>query len=130
MEAGRTMTKVLLIEDNEINRDMLSRRLQRAGYAVRWAPDGSSGIVLAESERPDIVLMDIGLPGIDGWETTRRLKAKESTKSIPVVALTAHALNTDREKSLEMGCADFDTKPVDLPRLLSKMERALKGGDA
>ena len=120
------MTKVLLVEDNEMNRDMLSRRLNRAGYVVVCAPDGPAGIALAESERPDIVLMDIGLPCIDGWETTRRLKAQESTASIPVVALTAHALNTDRDKSLNTGCADFDTKPVDLPRLLSKIERTLK----
>jgi CheY-like chemotaxis protein len=120
------MTTVLLVEDNEMNRDMLSRRLQRAGYAVLCAPDGFAGIALAESEQPDIVLMDIGLPGIDGWETTRRLKAQEGTASIPVVALTAHALSSDREKSLEIGCADFDTKPVDLPRLLSKIERTLK----
>lgn len=124
------MTKVLLVEDNEMNRDMLSRRLHRAGYVVVCAPDGPAGIALAKSERPDIVLMDIGLPCIDGWETTRRLKSQASTASIPVVALTAHALNTDREKSLEIGCADFDTKPVDLPRLLSKMEGVLKGGEA
>ena len=119
------MARILLVEDNEMNRDMLSRRLARHGFTVTAAEDGPSGVARAASERPDLVLMDIGLPGFDGWEATRRLKAEPATAGIPVIALTAHAMISDRDRSLETGCADFDTKPVDLPRLLAKIERAL-----
>ena len=119
------MYKVLLVEDNEMNRDMLARRLQRSGYAVCWAIDGPSGVNSAASEKPDIILMDINLGAMDGWEATRRIKSNPVTAHIPVIALTAHALATDRDKSVEVGCADFDTKPVSLPRLLEKMTACL-----
>lgn len=119
------MPRILLVEDNEVNRDMLSRRLVRAGHEVLLAEDGPAGIARAAADRPDLLLMDIGLPGMDGWEATRRLKQAPDTASIPVIALTAHALSTDRERSLAVGCADFDTKPVDLPRLLAKIAAAL-----
>jgi CheY-like chemotaxis protein len=116
------MTRVLLVEDNEMNRDMLSRRLQRRGYEVVIAVDGNEGVSMATSEKPDLVLMDMSLPLMDGWEATRALKAAAGTKDIPVIALTAHAMSTDREKALEAGCDDYDTKPIELPRLLEKME--------
>ena len=116
------MPKILLIEDNEANRDMLSRRLQRRGYEVVEALDGQQGVTLAQSEAPDLILMDMSLPGLDGWEATRRLKADSATESIPVIALTAHAMTSDRDRALEAGCNDYDTKPVELPRLLSKIE--------
>ena len=120
------MPKVLLVEDNEMNRDMLARRLQRQGYEMCLAVDGPSGVAMAASELPDIILMDINLGDMDGWEATRRIKADPTTCNIPVIALTAHALATDREKSVQVGCADFDTKPVNLPRLLEKMNSCLK----
>ena len=122
------MAKILLVEDNEMNRDMLSRRLARKGYEVVVGVDGESGVNMAASERPDIILMDISLPVIDGWEATRRIKAASDTNGIPIIALTAHAMSSDREKALEAGCDDFDTKPVELPRLLGKIERLLGGG--
>jgi two-component system cell cycle response regulator DivK len=119
------MTKVLLVEDNEMNRDMLSRRLIRRGFQVVFAMDGQQGIDLARSERPDIILMDMSLPVIDGWEATRRLKADDSTRSVPVIGLTAHAMSGDREKAIEAGCDDYDTKPVELGGLIGKIERLL-----
>ncbi len=122
---GGILTKVLLVEDNEMNRDMLSRRLARKGFLVVAAKDGLEGVSMAGSETPDIILMDMSLPEIDGWEATRRIKAEPETASIPVVALTAHAMASDREKALNAGCDDFDTKPVELDRLLEKMEKLL-----
>jgi len=122
------MARILLVEDNEMNRDMLSRRLERRGYEVIVAVDGEEGVARAKADAPDIVLMDLSLPGIDGWEATRQLKAADETRSIPVLALTAHAMAGDREKALEVGCDEFDTKPVDLPRLLDKIEALLGGG--
>ena len=119
------MFKILLIEDNEMNRDMLSRRLQRRGYSVVKAYNGETGQAMARSEGPDLILMDIGLPDIDGWEVTRLLKSVEETRHIPIIALTAHALVTDRQKAFEVGCDDYDTKPVDLGRLSEKMENLL-----
>jgi two-component system, cell cycle response regulator DivK len=119
------MTKVLLVEDNEMNRDMLSRRLIRRGFQVVFAMDGQQGIDLARSERPDIILMDMSLPVIDGWEATRRVKADAATRSVPVIGLTAHAMSGDREKAIEAGCDDYDTKPVELDRLIGKIERLL-----
>lgn len=119
------MPKVLLVEDNEMNRDMLSRRLTRQGYDVVLAVDGSDGIAKASAESPDLILMDMSLPVLDGWEATRRLKADEATRRIPVIALTAHAMASDRDKALEAGCDEYDTKPVELPRLLEKMESLL-----
>jgi CheY-like chemotaxis protein len=123
------MPKILLVEDNEMNRDMLSRRLQRRGYEVLTAVDGESGLALIRSEMPVLVLMDMSLPGIDGWEVTRQLKADPATRAIPVIALTAHAMAGDREQALAAGCDDFDIKPIDLDRLLGKIE-ALLGGKA
>jgi len=122
------MAKILLIEDNEMNRDMLSRRLERRGYEVIVAVDGEEGVARAKDDAPDLVVMDLSLPGIDGWEATRQLKAVDETRSIPVLALTAHAMAGDRERALEAGCDDFDTKPVDLPRLVDKIEVLLGGG--
>ncbi len=116
------MTKILLVEDNEMNRDMLSRRLQKKGYEVVLAIDGEEGIAKAQSELPALILMDMSLPGIDGWEATRRLKATARTRSIPVIALTAHVLPSDRDKALAAGCDDFDTKPIEMQRLLNKIE--------
>jgi len=121
------MARILLVEDNEMNRDMLSRRLERRGYEVIVAVDGEEGVARAKAEAPDVVLMDLSLPGIDGWEATRQLKAADATRSIPVLALTAHAMAGDREKALEAGCDEFDTKPVDLPRLVDKIEGLLGG---
>lgn len=120
------MTKILLVEDNEMNRDMLTRRLARQGFEVCCAPDGPSGVAMAQSEAPDVILMDIALGEMDGWEATTLIKARPSTAHIPIIALTAHALATDRERSVEVGCADFDTKPVDLPRLLGKISACLQ----
>jgi two-component system cell cycle response regulator DivK len=120
------MTKILLVEDNEMNRDMLSRRLTRNGYEVAIAIDGQQGVEMAASEAPDIILMDMSLPVIDGWEATRRVKAAEATKAIPIIALTAHAMVGDREKAIEAGCTDYDTKPIDLPRLLGKIRALLQ----
>jgi two-component system, cell cycle response regulator DivK len=119
------MPKILLVEDNEMNRDMLSRRLQRRGYEVVMAVDGQEGVALAQSEAPDLILMDMSLPVMDGWEATRQLKAAYETTSIPVIALTAHAMSGDREKAMEAGCDDYDAKPIDLPRLLAKIEALL-----
>src|ERR1700752_1409496 len=119
------MTKILLVEDNEMNRDMLSRRLQKQGYEVVLAVDGDEGLAKAQSGSPALILMDMSLPGIDGWEATRRLKAAPNTQKIPIIALTAHAMSDDRDKALEAGCDDYDTKPIDLPRLLGKIERLL-----
>ncbi len=116
------MSKVLLVEDNEMNRDMLSRRLERKGYEVVFAEDGSMAVDMAGSEQPDLILMDMSLPVLDGWEATRRIKADTATNSIPIIALTAHAMAGDREKAMEVGCEDYDTKPVDFPRLLGKIE--------
>jgi two-component system cell cycle response regulator DivK len=120
-----TMSKILLVEDNEMNRDMLSRRLERKGFEVAIAVDGKVGIDMATSSNPDIILMDLSLPVIDGWEATRQIKADPATQSIPVIALTAHAMAGDEEKALEAGCDDYDTKPVDLPRLLGKINALL-----
>ena len=119
------MAKILLVEDNEMNRDMLSRRLQKKGYEVVMAVDGEQGVAMAETQAPALVLMDMSLPGLDGWEATRRLKATAGTRAIPVIALTAHAMAGDREKALAAGCDDFDTKPIELERLLAKMEALL-----
>lgn len=119
------MTTILIVEDNEMNRVMLSRRLQRKGYEVLIAVDGEMGIDVARSKAPDLVLMDMSLPVVDGWEATRRMKADDVLKHIPVIALTAHAMANDRDKAFEAGCDEYDTKPIDLPRLLAKMEALL-----
>ncbi len=119
------MAKILLVEDNEMNRDMLSRRLTRRGYTVVIAEDGQQGVDMATSERPDLILMDMSLPVMDGWEATRRIKESGATNSIPVIALTAHAMSEDRDQALAAGCEDFDTKPVELDRLLEKINRLL-----
>ena len=120
------MSRILLIEDNEMNRDMLSRRLTRKGYEVLTADDGARGLAAAASEKPDLLLMVMSLPVVDGWEATRRLKASKEPQGIPVNALTAHAMPADLEKALQAGCEDYDTKPVELPRLLGKIERLLR----
>jgi CheY-like chemotaxis protein len=119
------MHKILLVEDNETNRDMLSRRLMRRGYEVIMAVDGEEGVGLAKSEIPDLILMDMSLPVLDGWEATRRLKAMPETVTIPIIALTSHAMAGDRERALEAGCDDYDTKPVEMERLLGKMQTFL-----
>jgi len=119
------MFKILLVEDNEMNRDMLSRRLERKGYEVILAADGPAGVSMAKLGLPNLILMDMSLPLLDGWEATRLLKADPLTSSVPVIALTAHAMSGDRDKALEAGCDDYDTKPVDLPRLLGKIETLL-----
>jgi two-component system, cell cycle response regulator DivK len=119
------MAKILLVEDNEMNRDMLARRLERRGHDVLIAVDGGQGIELAQQNAPDLILMDMSLPVIDGWEATRRLKVAPETSSIPIIALTAHAMSGDRDKALEAGCDDYDTKPIELPRLLGKIEAFL-----
>jgi len=119
------MPKILLVEDNEMNRDMLSRRLERKGHRVVVAQDGRQGYLLAHSERPDLILMDLSLPVMDGWEVTRLLKSDGSTRHIPIIVLTAHALVSDREKAFEAGCDDYDTKPVEFGRLSEKIENAL-----
>ncbi len=121
------MTKILLVEDNEMNRDMLGRRLQRNGFTVCFAVDGPSGVAGAASEMPDLILMDVALGDMDGWEATRLIKSNPQTSRIPIIALTAHALASDRETSVKVGCADFDTKPVDLIRLLGKIRNCLAG---
>jgi CheY-like chemotaxis protein len=122
------MKKILLVEDNEMNRDMLSRRLTRRGFEVIFAVDGQQGVDLARSERPDIILMDMSLPVIDGWEATRRVKSDAATRGVPVIGLTAHAMSGDREKAIEAGCDDYDTKPVEIDRLIGKIERLLGSG--
>ena len=119
------MAKILLVEDNELNRDMLSRRLIRNGHTVVVAVDGEQGVAMAISEAPDIVLMDMSLPVLDGWAATRKLRADPATRAVPVIALTAHAMAGDREKALDAGCNDYDTKPVELPRLLGKIAALL-----
>lgn len=119
------MNRILLVEDNEMNRDAISRLLERRGFTLLTAEDGLQGVKVCEETLPDLVLMDLGLPGIDGFEATRRIKAGPSTRGIPVVALTARALTSDREAALEAGCDDYDTKPVDLPRLVGKIRRLL-----
>ncbi len=119
---GRQMTKILVVEDNEMNRDMLSRRLVRKKYEVLVAVDGRESVEMACSEAPDLILMDMSLPVMDGWEATRQLKASPETQAIPIIALTAHAMSGDREKAMEAGCDDYDTKPIELPRLLGKIE--------
>jgi CheY-like chemotaxis protein len=120
------MTKILLVEDNEMNRDMLSRRLVRNGFDIVMAVNGQEGLDLASSENPDLILLDMSLPALDGWEAARRLKADAATAKIPVIALTAHAMVQDKEKALAAGCDDFDTKPVELPRLLKKINSLLQ----
>ena len=120
------MARILLVEDNEMNRDMLSRRLIRNGYEVFYAKDGQQGVNMALSERPDLILMDMSLPVLDGWEATRRIKANDATRRIPVIALTAHAMAGDREKAIEVGCDDYDTKPVEISRLVRKITALLK----
>jgi CheY-like chemotaxis protein len=119
------MPKILLVEDNEMNRDMLSRRLIRNGFDVKIAVDGGQGVAMAASEKPDLILMDLSLPVIDGWEATRQVKSDPATQAIPVIALTAHAMADDERKALAAGCDDFDTKPVDLPRLIAKIQALL-----
>jgi two-component system, cell cycle response regulator DivK len=120
------VTRILIVEDNEMNRDMLSRRLRSRGYDVVLAVDGADGVDVARESTPDLILMDMSLPVVDGWEATRRMKADASLRSIPVIALTAHAMANDRDKALEAGCDDYDTKPIELPRLLAKMETLLR----
>ncbi len=123
----RAMTKILIVEDNEMNRDMLSRRLMRKGFDVEIAVDGQAGVDMAISTSPDVVLMDLNLPVIDGWEATRRLKADPATQKIPVIALTAHAMQGDAQKALAVGCDDYDTKPVNFKRLLEKIKHVIDG---
>jgi CheY-like chemotaxis protein len=120
------MSKLLLVEDNEDNRDMLLRRLQRKGYEVIVAADGAEGVAKVQNEQPDLVLMDMSLPILDGWEAARRIKAQPDVRHIPVIALTAHAMSGDREKALDAGCDDYDTKPIEMPRLLGKIEALLQ----
>lgn len=124
------MPKILLVEDNEMNRDMLSRRLERRGFQVVIAVDGNEGVSKAQTENPDLILMDMSLPVLDGWEATKLLKSLPVTVNIPVIALTAHAMAGDRDKALQAGCDDYDTKPIEFPRLLEKMETLLKKGAA
>jgi CheY-like chemotaxis protein len=122
--------RILLVEDNEMNRDMLSRRLTRRGYEILIAVDGEEGVAMAAAERPDLILMDMSLPVVDGWEATRRLKGDPATSAIPLIALTAHAMSTDRDKAFAAGCDEYDTKPVELPRLVEKIERLLGTADS
>ncbi len=122
----KLMAKILLVEDNEMNRDMLSRRLIRKGFEVVLAIDGEQAVTLAQSELPDLILMDMSLPVIDGWEAMRRVKAADATSNIPIIALTAHAMSGDREKTLSAGCDDYDTKPIEMPRLLEKIDVLLR----
>ncbi len=124
------MAKILIVEDNELNRDMLSRRLIRRGYEIALAVDGGEGLAKADSEKPDLILLDMSLPVMDGWQVARALKASEKLKVIPVIALTSHAMAGDREQALAAGCDDYDTKPIELPRLLEKIETHLKKGTA
>src|SRR6516165_1529790 len=124
------MPKILIVEDNEENRDSLSRRLQRRGFAVIIAEDGKAGVAMARSEKPDLILMDMNMPELDGWEATRHLKAAAETKDLPVIALTAHAMSGDRDRALEVGCADYHTKPVEFPKLLAQIEALLQNKTA
>ena len=128
MGGGEAKSKILLIEDNELNRDMLRRRLERRGFTVTEAEDGLAGLAAAKASPPDLVLMDLRLPDIDGREVTRRLRSDAATATVPVIALTAHAMEGDREAALEAGCDDYDTKPVDLARLVGKIEKLLRAG--
>jgi len=120
------MTKILLVEDNEMNRDMLSRRLERKGYAITIAVDGQQAVEMAAADPPALILMDMSLPVLDGWQATRRIRADDRSKTIPIIALTAHAMQGDEQKAKDAGCDDYDTKPIELPRLLEKIERLLK----
>jgi len=122
------MAKILLVEDNEMNRDMLSRRLGRKGFQVVMAIDGAEGVAMARSETPDLILMDMSLPVLDGWEATRQIRSSPGIGAIPIIALTAHAMSGDRQKALDAGCDDYDTKPIELPRLVEKIEALLKKG--
>ena len=122
---GEFVPKILLVEDNEMNRDMLSRRLQRKGFQVIIAVDGVQGVAMAQADAPDLILMDMSLPVLDGWEATRQLKASAPTRSIPIIALTAHAMSGDQERALQAGCDHYDTKPIELPRLLEKINALL-----
>jgi CheY-like chemotaxis protein len=124
------MAKILLVEDNEMNRDMLSRRLARAGYEVLIAEDGARGVAMATSGSPDLILMDMSLPVLDGWEATRRIKATAELRKVPIIALTAHAMATDRDKALKAGCDDYDTKPIELERLLGKIRTLLEAANS
>ena len=124
------MAKLLLVEDNEMNRDMLSRRLRKKGYEVALAVDGKAGVEMASSEAPELILMDMSLPIMDGWQATQHIKADDATSKIPVIALTAHAMESDRAKALEAGCDDYDTKPIELKRLLSKIETLLGNSES
>jgi two-component system cell cycle response regulator DivK len=128
MRAQVGMSKILIVEDNEVNRDMLSRRLVRRGYEVICAVDGRQGVEMAHDQSPDLILMDLSLPVMDGWEATRQLKATPETQTIPVIALTAHALMSDREHAFEAGCDDYETKPIDFPRLLDKVTARIGPG--
>jgi two-component system, cell cycle response regulator DivK len=130
--SGTAMKRILIVEDNEMNRDVLSRRLTRCGYDVLLAMDGAHGLAMARLHGPDLILMDLGMPEIDGWECTRRLKAETATRAIPIIALSAHAMVGDRQRALDAGCDEFDTKPIDFAALLSKMDRLLdgRGGEA
>lgn len=125
-QAGLDMTKILLVEDNEMNRDMLSRRLQRKGYEVVMAADGGEGVAMAASERPDLILMDMSLPVLNGWDATRMIKGTPALACIPIIALTAHAMASDREQALAAGCDGYETKPIELPQLLEKIESLLR----
>ena len=120
------MPRILIVDDNELSRDMLSRRLEKRGYEVATASDGEEGVAKASADEPDLILMDLALPVLDGWEATRRIKAEDTTSKIPVIALTAHAMAGDREKAMEVGCDDYDTKPVEIARLLGKMAALLE----
>lgn len=122
------MPKILIVEDNPENRDALSRRLERRGFEVVLAVDGKIGVAMARTEKPDLILMDMNMPELDGWEATRQVKAAEETRAIPVIALTAHAMAGDRERALQAGCVDYHTKPVELPKLLAQIEAILSGG--
>jgi two-component system cell cycle response regulator DivK len=124
------MPKILIVEDNEENRDSLSRRLQRRGFDVILAEDGKAGLAMAQADKPDLVLMDMNMPEMDGWEATRQIKAAPETKDLPVIALTAHAMSGDRERALGVGCADYHTKPVDFSKLLAQIEAILQGQKA
>ena len=124
------MPKILIVEDNEDNRDSLSRRLQRRGFAVAIAENGKAGVAMAQSEKPDLILMDMNMPELDGWEATRQLKAAAETKGLPVIALTAHAMSGDRDRALAVGCADYHTKPVEFPKLLAQIEALLQNKTA
>ena len=124
------MSRILLVEDNEMNADMLSRRLLRRGYEISLAKDGEQAVSMARSESPELILMDMSLPVMTGWQATKAIKGEDATRHIPIIALTAHSMAEDRQKALDAGCDDYDTKPVDLPRLLEKMERLLAGAAA